>query len=121
MAAYLEGHHHPRQALPPRVAYVALVENAVVGYVAGHLTRRYDCDGELQYLFVTPQYRRTGVASELLRLLARWFTHQGARKICVNVEPDNERARAFYSGHGATPLHPFWLVWPDIKVVSGAA
>jgi GNAT superfamily N-acetyltransferase len=121
MAAYLEGHHHPQQALPPRVAYVALVQDAVVGYVAGHLTRRYDCDGELQYLFVTPQRRRTGVASELLRLLARWFTHQGARRICVNVEPDNEGARAFYSGHGATSLHPFWLVWPGITVVSGAA
>src|SRR2546422_9589774 len=63
MAAYLDGHHHPQQALPPRVAFVALVGTAVVGYIAGHLTRRYQCDGELQYLFVAPQYRRTGIAT----------------------------------------------------------
>src|SRR2546422_9146006 len=46
MAAHLDGHHHPQQALPPRVAFVALVGTAVVGYIAGHLTRRYQCDGE---------------------------------------------------------------------------
>ena len=121
MAAYLDGHHHPQQALPPRVAFVALVGTTVVGYIGGHLTRRYQCDGELQYLFVAPQYRRTGIASELLRLLARWFAHEGARKVCVNVEPDNGGARAFYTRHGAFSLHSFWLAWNDIRVVSGAA
>ncbi len=121
MAAYLDGQHHPQQALPPRVAYVAVVEDAVVGYIAGHLSRRYQCDGELQYLFVAPQYRRMAIASELLRLLARWFTDEGARRICVNVEPDNANARAFYMGHGAIGLHPFWLLWSDIRPVSGAA
>src|SRR2546428_124247 len=40
MAASLDGHPHPQQALPPRVAFVALVGTAVVGYIAGHLTRR---------------------------------------------------------------------------------
>jgi len=121
MAAYLDGHHHPRQALLPRVAFVALVGTTVVGYIGGHLTRRYQCDGELQYLFVAPQYRRTGIASELLRLLAPWFAHEGARKVCVNVDPDNGDARAFYTLHGAISLHPFWLVWNDIRAVCGAA
>jgi GNAT superfamily N-acetyltransferase len=121
MAAYLDGHHHPRQALLPRVAFVALVGTTVVGYIGGHLTRRYQCDGELQYLFVAPQYRRTGIASELLRLLAPWFAHEGARKVCVNVDPDNGGARAFYTLHGAISLHPFWLVWNDIRAVCGAA
>src|SRR5438132_1104666 len=93
------------------VAFVALVGTAVVGYIAGHLTRRYQCDGELQYLFVAPQYRRTGIATELLRLLACWFAYERARKVCVNVEPDNDGARAFYTLHGAIPLHPFWLAW----------
>jgi len=120
MAAHLDGHHHPQQALPPRVAFVALVGTAVVGYIAGHLTRRYQCDGELQYLFVAPQYRRTGIATELLRLLARWFEHEGARKVCVNVEPDNGGARAFYTLHGAISQHRFWLAWSDIRGVRGA-
>ncbi|HET9513254.1 MAG TPA: GNAT family N-acetyltransferase [Gemmatimonadales bacterium] len=117
MAAYLGGRHHPQQALAPRVACLARVDGAVVGYIAGHLTRRFGCDGELQYLFVAPSYRGTEVAGELLRFLARWFTRQGAVRICVNVEPSNAAARAFYARHGATQLSAPWFVWSDIAVV----
>jgi ribosomal-protein-alanine N-acetyltransferase len=113
MAAYLEGRHHPQHALAPRVAYLALERDAVVGYIAGHLTRRYDCDGELQYLFVAPGHRRTGVASALLRLLRDWFRDQHASRICVDVEPDNAGGRAFYGHHGATPLNRGWLVFSE--------
>ena len=70
MAAYLDGHHHPQQALAPRIGYVAVVNAAVVGYVAGHLTRRFNTQGELQYLYVAPGYRRRGIARELVRRLA---------------------------------------------------
>jgi GNAT superfamily N-acetyltransferase len=121
MTAYLERKHHPQQALDPRVAYVAFVAGVMVGYIAGHLTRRYSCDGEVQYLFVTPEHRRTGVAGQLLRLQARWFIQQGARKICVNVEPGNAVARAFYTRHGATELNRFWMVWGDIEVLAAGA
>lgn len=48
MAAYLDRQHHPQQALPPRVGYVAMANDAVIGYIAGHRTRRLDCDGEVQ-------------------------------------------------------------------------
>ncbi|MDE3155760.1 MAG: GNAT family N-acetyltransferase [Acidobacteriota bacterium] len=72
MALYLQGRHHPQQALAPRVAYVAVREGAVIGYIAGHLTRRHGCKGEVQYLYVTPAHRRIGVAAALLRQLAEW-------------------------------------------------
>src|SRR5262245_15819085 len=113
MSAYLEGRHHPQHALAPRVAYVAIEGTAVVGYIAGHLTRRYDCDGELQYLFVAPGHRRQGVASEMLRLLREWFRDHQAARICVDVEPDNSAGRAFYRHHGATPLNIRWLVFSE--------
>ena len=113
-AAYLEGQHHPQRALAPRTAFVALEGTAVIGYIAGHLTRRYDCDGELQYLWVAPARRRTGVATRLLGLLAQWFAEQGAARICVDVLPDNLRARAFYKRHGAVTLNQHWLVWNDV-------
>ena len=121
MAAYLELKHHPQQALEPRVAYVASVAGTVVGYIAGHLTRRYGCDGEVQYLFVAPKHRGTEVAVQLLRVQARWFTEQGARKICVNVEPGNGVARAFYARCGAKELNRFWMVWGDIQTVAAGA
>lgn len=99
------------------MAYFATVGEAVAGYIAGHLTRRYGCDGEVQYLYVAPAYRHAGVASMLLRQLAAWFEAQGAARICVDVNAYSPGARPFYASHGAQPLRPCWMVWPDIKTV----
>ena len=63
IAQYLSGEHSPGQALKPRIAYVALEGDHVVGLIAGHLTRRHGCKGELQWISVKPEYRRQGVAS----------------------------------------------------------
>lgn len=113
MARYLRCEHHPQKALDPRVMYLAEGPEGVVGYIGGHLTERFDCDGELQYLYVAPAHRRGGVASEMFRLLAGWFDEHGASRICVDVEPDNHGARGFYQRHGATDLNSHWLVWAD--------
>jgi len=119
LSRYLNYEHHPRQALAPRVSYVAVDvdKDAVVGFVAGHLTRRHGCEGELQWINVIHERRGTGVAAELLRVLAAWFVTQNAFRICVDVEPENTPARCFYMRHGANDLNPSWLVWDDIRVV----
>ena len=114
LASYLSGEHHPRHALHPRVAIVAEQDGEVIGFIAGHLTRRYECDGELQWINVSSSQRRQGVASDLLRQLADWFVQNGARRICVDVQPRNTTARAFYTRHGAQPLNDHWMVFPDI-------
>jgi ribosomal protein S18 acetylase RimI-like enzyme len=117
ISRYLNHEHHPRQALAPRVMYVAVDEDAVVGFIAGHLTRRHGCEGELQWINVISERRGSGVATELLRLLAEWFVAQNVSRICVDVEPENTAARRFYMRHGAEDLNPSWLVWSDIRVV----
>jgi len=61
MTAYFDGRLHPQQALLPRVVYVATEGAALIGYVAGHLTRRYACDGELEWIYVAPEQRRTAL------------------------------------------------------------
>ncbi len=114
MARYLAGEHNPQQALPPRVAYVAEKEGAIVGYIAGHCTRRFGADGELQWIVVSPEHRGGRVASMLLRHLAAWFSARGATRICVNVEPGNAQARRFYAKHGARELSEYWMEWPRI-------
>ena len=91
IAGYLEGKLNPQQALPPRSCFVALEDDVVAGFVAGHLTRRYGCDGEIQWINVIPTHRSKHVASELLKLLADWFVEQGARRICVNLRARQHR------------------------------
>lgn len=120
MAAYLDGNHHPRQALPPRIAFIALVADDVVGYIAGHATTRYDCSGEVQYLYVAPGHRRSGVAQSLLREVARWFSANHIRRVCVNADLESEGAVAFYVAQGAVPLNRHWYVWEDVTVLLDA-
>lgn len=115
MSQYLAGEQHPQQALLPRAMWMAEDGESAIGYVAGHLTRRFGCDGELQWIYVVPEHRRSRVASKLLRLLAGWFLEHGARRICVDVGDD--AARPFYSRHGAIPLNKHWMVWNDIREV----
>lgn len=116
MAPYLEGTHHPQQALQPRVILVGRRADEVIGYIGGHRTRRYECDGELQYLYVMPEHRRVGIASELLVQLARWFVDHDMSRVCVDV--GNPVSRAFYSRHGAVELNEHWMVWPEIASLS---
>ena len=111
---YASGRLNPQQALAPRVIYVAVDNSRIIGFIAGHLTRRFDCDGELQWLNVVSERRRSGVARELLLVLASWFAEKGAKRICVDADPENPTARAFYRKHGAQDLNPHWVVWPDI-------
>ncbi|MDQ6886942.1 MAG: GNAT family N-acetyltransferase [Gemmatimonadota bacterium] len=115
MARYLAGEHHPQQALPPRVMWMATEGELAVGYIAGHLTRRFGCDGELQWVYVVAAHRRTRIATGLLLLLAEWFLEHEARRVCVDVGDDD--ARPFYRRYGAVNLNRHWMIWNDISVV----
>ena len=115
MSLYLAGEHHPRHALAPRAMWLAEKAGRPVGYVAGHLTRRFTCDGELEWIYVVGEERRTGIAAELVRLLAAWFVEKGARRICVDL--GDKRARGFYLRLGAVDLRRHWLVWKDIGLL----
>lgn len=117
ITGYFDGEHNPQHALAFRMGFVARDGEAVVGFIAGHLTRRYGCDGELQWIYVDPDRRGIGIASELLRMLAKWFVEQNAFKICVDVDPSNITAHQFYKHRGADDLNPHWLVWNDIRSI----
>src|SRR5206468_3809756 len=95
--------------------WLAHDDAALVGYIVGHLTRRYDCDGELQWIYVVAELRRTQVAAELLQHLAQWFIEHGAKRVCVNA--GDGRARSFYTRSGAVALNDDWMVWENIGTV----
>ena len=112
---YLAGEHHPQQAEVDRVAFLASASESLIGFVAGHKTKRFGCSGELQWLLVSPEHRDGRVADKLLHYLVDWFVARGALRVCVNVEPENIRARRFYARHGATSLSEHWMIWDDVR------
>jgi GNAT superfamily N-acetyltransferase len=121
IAGYLDGTHSPQQALAPRAAFVAVEGGAVTGFVAGHLTKRFGYDGELEWIDVTEKQRGQGIADRLMVAMAGWFMEQNALRVCVNVDPENTLARRFYAKHGAVPMKEHWMVWEDIGTVPSRA
>jgi GNAT superfamily N-acetyltransferase len=115
ITAYMRREAHPQKALMARMIYVAVEDDTIIGFVAGHLTRRFECDAELQWIDVIRSRRGAGLGAELVRQLAPWFLAQNARRICV--DPGNPKARRFYERIGAVSLNKHWLVWEDISVV----
>jgi GNAT superfamily N-acetyltransferase len=113
---YLAGELSPQQALAARTAFVTIDHEEIVGFIAGHLTRRFQCDAELEWIDTIEQRRREGIASALLRTLAQWFEQQGAFKVCV--DPGNPIARSFYARNGAESLNQHWMVWNDIREIA---
>lgn len=116
---YLNVEQSPKEALSGRAAFVAVEGETIVGFVAGHRTRRYGCAGELQWINVTVERRRHGIAGLLLVTMAGWFVEQNALRVCVNVEPANAVARELYEKYGARTFHECWMVWEDIREISG--
>jgi GNAT superfamily N-acetyltransferase len=112
---YSQGLVNPQQALPPRIIYVAEYNGEVVGFIAGHLTRRFDCGGELQWINTLPGFQHKGIASQLIKTLAAWFIERQVYKICV--DPGNQIARNLYSKNGATNLNDHWMFWEDIRII----
>jgi GNAT superfamily N-acetyltransferase len=112
---YLQGEHSPQQALPARAAFVAEDDGTIVGFVSGHRTRRYGCDGELQWMNVASERRKRGIAGLLLKTIADWFVQQESRRVCVDVDPKNVAAHRLYTKYGAQRLNDHWMVWPDAR------
>ena len=118
LAGYVAGTYHPSWSLSERLIIVAEQDDQIVGFIAGHRSRRMGCTGELQWMFVLPHWQRRGIGAALLRPLATWFIEQGSRTVIIDAPPENPY-RAFYLKHGAVALDAYWLYWKDIGDVSG--
>ena len=118
IGAYLRVEQSPQQALARRAAFVAEDQTAVVGFVAGHRTRRFGCAGELQWINVVHERRGEGIAGRLIVRMGEWFAEETRGRICVNVEPDNAAARDLYRRFGADWLNDYWMVWENPQRMS---
>ncbi|RMQ42352.1 MULTISPECIES: GNAT family N-acetyltransferase [Pseudomonas syringae group genomosp. 2] len=83
----------------PGTSFVAEAEGAVCGCVmCGHDGRR----GYLQHLIVLPEYRRQGIAPELVERCLQCLEALGVYKCHLDVLKVNEAAGRYWSGQGWT-------------------
>jgi GNAT superfamily N-acetyltransferase len=51
-------------------------------------------------MWVAPELRGTGVASELVARVVDWAARRGSARVCLSVEPGNDRAARLYEKCG---------------------
>jgi len=115
IGGYLQGTYSPQQALPERSCWVAVQGGELAGFVAGHRTVRFACDGELQWINVAQEFRGQGISTRLTDVMLSWFRQKNMNRICVNVGVDNTVARHLYARHGAVAMNDGWMEWRDLR------
>ncbi|MBP1761383.1 MAG: acetyltransferase family [Firmicutes bacterium] len=72
---------------------------------AGYCISSVDSEmvGEIESIFVLPDYRGLGIGEELMLKSLQWMDEMGAGKIVVSVAAGNEQAFGFYEKYGFYP------------------
>jgi ribosomal protein S18 acetylase RimI-like enzyme len=84
------------------VVFVAHEQGEVGGYVALFVSAGKQVIAE--QVFVAPGHEHRGIGHRLLAHAEGYAIAKQARALCIVVEPDNWRARAFYSRLGFVPV-----------------
>ncbi|MGV3000914.1 GNAT family N-acetyltransferase [Vibrio sp.] len=100
---------------PECLVYVAIdASDSVVGFVTGHFCELVSTVskaipmGNIDELFVIPEYRNLGVAAQLLAKIEQTLVDYGVQQIFVEVWAFNQAARSLYNKLGfASHIH--WL------------
>jgi GNAT superfamily N-acetyltransferase len=77
---------------------VAVSAAQIVGTVAASL--KHEQEGHLRGMAVLPQFRRTGVAAQLLSAIEDWLRIKGCMRVSLDTTLPLQAAINFYEKHG---------------------
>ena len=107
----------PVSAKPERIVYKAVKDGKIIGYIAGHLTTRYNKDAEIQSFYVLKSEQRKGIGTLLLKKFAAWLVEKHvAKSLCAGIFPENPYL-VFYLRYGGMRLNPHWIYWDDLSLL----
>lgn len=89
-------------SLPSHRLLVAVADHQVVGQCLGIMTYAVDRRPSLliENLGVSPDYRRRGIARDMIDQMCAWATDLGAEYMWLGSDPESHTAEAFYRGIG---------------------
>lgn len=102
---------------PAHVAFIAEdADGNAVGYVIGCATNKFRYrkvkTGELENMFIVPQWRGKGVGKVLIHALKHWMKTKGVGRVYVSAYANNEEAVRFYRKCGFEP----WEIGLELKL-----
>jgi len=104
----------PQTSKRARIVYKAMSQDRIVGYLAGHLTTRFNLDAEIQSFYILKSHQRQGLGTTLLKQFAAWLQSNHATSLCVGIAPENQY-KAFYLKHKGQYINDHWIYWADIN------
>lgn len=87
----------------------------LIGYCVNTITEKRV--GEIDSLFVLPEYRGKGLGEALVEQSIRWLNEQGVEKIFLEVSAGNEQVFSFYAKFGFYPAKIVLEQHPRTKTV----
>ncbi len=100
--------------------FIALAEDRIVGYITVYVREqatfwKVKKVGDISGLMVHKNYRRRGIASQLLARARDFFAERAVRYFTLFTAVGNEAAIAFYVRNGLVPLHTTMIGVSDCK------
>jgi len=83
-----------------RATFIAFLDDSPIGIAALYRDKERTDTGEVLQVWVSPEYRGTGVAVSLMDALFRWARESGFRRVLTAVTQGNDRALKFYRKYG---------------------
>ena len=81
----------------PNTNFVAYDDNELIGAIlSGHDGRR----GYIYHTVVLPEYRRQGIATNLVDMAVKALQEEGITRVCLNVMETNEQGKKFWIDRG---------------------
>ena len=96
----------------PDLCFVAVDEGVVVGFILGDSSYEALGDvGHLEWIAVTPERRRLGVAARLVDAALARYRELGKTRVVGDIASDNAQSAAFARRHGfvAGPSVTFYV------------
>jgi ribosomal protein S18 acetylase RimI-like enzyme len=81
---------------------IAYHESEKVGYCIASVVNDI---GEVDSIYVKPEYRETGIGNTLMEKSLDWINSSYAKNIIIKVAVGNEEAFGFYSKYGFAPRY----------------
>jgi len=110
------------QALPVKedslCVYVAVSEDEIVGFVSAMKLpeAKLDNDGEINAIYIRPQWQRCGIGKRMLHKAARSLQAMGCTSCVIWVIDGNSQARNFYEELGGEILIEQDFSWDGLDL-----
>lgn len=99
-----EGIEYFSDMLNNQVVFIALVDNSVVGYLAGSINVESSYVikslAELDNMFILENYRKYGIGTKLVNEFKKYCLNIGIQEIKVTASTRNNNAIKFYKNNG---------------------